>query len=174
MGNKLTIYVLRFVGLLLLQVFILNNIRLGSYVHPNVYMLFVLLLPLDVKKSNLILLAFLTGFIVDIFTATPGLHAASTVMMAFIRPSIISATTRRRELEGVHEPSLNEMGLAWFLPYSLILIAIHHFTLFMIEAFSFKLMAIVLLETLLSAAFSEILILIILYIFKPSKKRIHY
>lgn len=172
MDNKIVINILRFIGLILLQVLVIDNIRLGYYIHPYIYVLFIFLLPFNIHSWKLLLLGFLCGFSVDLFNGTPGLNAAATVMMAFARPFIINAMTRRKEINPNDEPSLNNMGISWFFVYSLLLLAIHNITLFMLESFSFKLIGVVLTQTLMSVFSSTLLIFIILLLFKKSNKKL--
>lgn len=169
MYNTLIRNILRFIGLFLIQVFIIDNIRLGHFIHPCVYVLFVMLLPFDTPRWSLIINGFLIGFAVDIFNGTPGLNAAATVLMAYVRPNIISLTTRKSDIEGKTSPSVSEMGLQWFYLYMVLLLIIHNLTLFMLEAFSFRLIGLVLLDTLLSVIISSFVIVLIIYIFKPTK-----
>lgn len=169
MYNTLIRNILRFIGLFLIQVFIIDNIRQGHFIHPCVYVLFVMLLPFDTPRWSLIINGFLIGFAVDIFNGTPGLNAAATVLMAYVRPNIISLTTRKSDIEGKTSPSVSEMGLQWFYLYMVLLLIIHNLTLFMLEAFSFHLIGLVLLDTLLSVIISSFVIVLIIYIFKPTK-----
>ena len=170
MYNTLIRNILRFVVLFFLQVLIIDNIRLGNFIHPCVYVLYIMLLPFDTPKWSLIINGFILGFAVDIFNGTPGLNSAATVLMAYFRPNIISLTTRKSDIEGKTAPSLSEMGLQWFLLYSILLLIIHNLTLFFLEAFTFHLIGLVLLETLLSVLVSSFVIVLIIYIFKPIKK----
>lgn len=172
MDNRFVINVLRFVGLLLLQVLIMDNIRLGYYVHPYVYVLFVFLLPFNIPNWQLLVAGFAIGFAVDLFSGTPGLNAAATVFMAFVRPFVISGMTRRKDINENDEPSVANMGISWFMVYSSLLLVAHNFSLFMLEAFSFKLFSVVLLQTLLSVFSSLMSIFIILLLFKTSKKKL--
>ena len=170
MYNTLIRNIIRFVALLILQVFVFDNIHFGSYIHPYVYVLFVMLLPFDTPKWRLLFDGFLIGMAVDIFSGTPGLHAAATVFMAFMRPYIIGITSRKSDIEDKTAPSITEMGLQWFAVYGLLLLLLHNLMLFMLEAFSFRLLGLVLLDTMLSAPVSIIVIILIIYIFKPIKK----
>ena len=171
MYNTLIRNILRFIGLFLLQVLIIDNIRLGHFIHPCVYVLYIMLLPFETPKWKLIINGFLIGFAVDIFNGTPGLNAAATVLMAYLRPNIIGITTRKSDIEGKNCPSLSEMGLQWFLLYSVLVLIIHNLTLFLLEAFSFRLLGLVLLETLLSVIISLFVIVLIIYVFKPIKNK---
>lgn len=172
MDNRLIINILRFIGLLFLQVLVIDNIRLGYYIHPCIYVLFIFLLPFNIEKWQLLLLGFIMGLSVDLFNGTPGLNAAATVFMAFVRPFVINGMTRRKDINPNDEPSLNNMGISWFFIYSLLLLAIHNIVLFMLEAFSFKLINIVITQTLMSVFSSLMLIFIILLLFKKSNKKL--
>lgn len=170
MYNTLIKNILTFIGLFLLQILVFSNIRLGSYLHPIIYVIFILVLPFKTPKWRLLLDGFLMGIAIDIFNGTPGLNAAATVLIAYLRPYIIGLMTRKSEVEEKEAPTVGVMGFYWFLVYSLILLLIHNFTLFMLEAFSFKLLGTVSLEVLISTPVSLFVILLISYLFKPIKK----
>ena len=172
MQNRLIINILRFIGLLFLQVLVIDNIRLGYYIHPCIYVLFIFLLPFNIEKWQLLLLGFISGFTVDLFQGTPGLNAAATVFLAFVRPFVINIMTRRKEISPNDEPSINNLGISGFFVYSLLLLAIHNIVLFMLEAFSFKLIALVITQTLISVFSSALLILIVVLLFKNSNKKL--
>ena len=169
--NKTTLQIIRFVVLVLLQVLVINHIRLGGYVHPYIYLIFIMLLPFNTPKWQLLVLGFVLGLTVDLFTGTPGLHAGATTLMAFCRPSIIKLVTGNQKFENITEPNLGQLGGIWFLRYVLCMVLIHHFALFLLESFSFRLIGQVLLRLLLSVPVSVFLIMMILYIFKREKKR---
>ena len=170
MYNKLIRNILRFILLLVLQLLVFDNLNFGSYIHLHIYVLFILLLPFDTPQWRLMIDGFLIGLAVDVFNGTPGLNAAATVFLAFMRPFIIGITTRKSDLEGKNEPSITEMGLSWFAVYGLLLILMHNLVLFWLEAFSIKLLGIIILETLLSSLVSLLTIILIIYLFKPVKK----
>ena len=169
--NKTALQIIRFVVLVLLQVLVINHIRLGGYVHPYIYLIFIMLLPFNTPKWQLLVLGFFLGLTVDLFTGTPGLHAGATTLMAFCRPSIISLISGNQKFENIIEPNLGQLGGVWFFRYVLCLVLIHHFALFFLESFSFRLIGQVLLRILLSVPVSIFLIMMILYIFKSEKKR---
>lgn len=170
MYNTLIRNILRFVALVVMQVLVFDNIRLGNYIHPYIYVLFIMLMPFDTPKWRLLVEGFAIGMLVDIFNGTPGLNAAATVFMAYMRPYIIGITTRKSDIEDKTAPSVTEMGLQWFSLYGLLLLVLHNLFLFWLEAFSIRLFGRVLLEVLLSAPFSLFVIILIVYIFKPLKK----
>ena len=171
MNNRLILNTLRFIGLLLLQVLVVDNVRLGYYIHPYVYVLYIFMLPFNVPNWQLLFAGFTMGLAVDLFNGTPGLNAAATVFMAFVRPFVINAMTRRKDINENDEPSLSNMGASRFLVYALILLLVHNIVLFTLEAFSFKLIGVVFLQTLLSVFSSLMLIFIMLLLFKKTKKK---
>ena len=169
--NKTVLQIIRFVVLVLLQVLVINHIRLGGYVHPYIYLVFVMLLPFSTPNWQLLILGFAIGLTVDLFTGTPGLHAGATTLMAFCRPSIIKLVSGNQKFENITEPNIGQLGGVWFFRYALFMVLIHHFALFFLESFSFRLIGQVLLRILLSVPVSVFLIMMIMFIFKSEKKR---
>ncbi len=169
--NKTALQIIRFVVLVLLQVLVINHIRLGGYVHPYIYLIFIMLLPFSTPKWQLLILGFALGLTIDLFTGTPGLHAGATTLMAFCRPSIIKLVSGNQKFENITERNLGQLGGIWFFRYALCMVLIHHFALFFLESFSFSLMGQVLLRILLSVPVSIFLIMMILFIFKTEKRR---
>ena len=168
--NKTALQIIRFVVLVLLQVLVVNHIRLGGYVHPYIYLIFIMLLPINIPNWKLLLLGFGLGLSVDLFTGTPGLHAGATTLMAFCRPRIIKLISGTLKFENIYEPNLNQLDGMWFFRYVFCMVFVHHFAMVFLESFSFHLMGQVLLRILLSVPVSVFLIMMILYIFKSTKK----
>lgn len=156
---------LRFIGLMLFQVLILNHFMLFGLVNPFVYILFILMLPLATPGWLLLFLGFLTGYLMDIFMTGAGLHIAATVFMAFMRPLVLRLATGTKEPETVIYPGLSQMGARWWFSYTLSLVVLHHFVLFVLESFSFNQLGYTLLRIILSVAATEILILLFSYFF---------
>ncbi len=129
--------VLRFVILVLLQVLVLNNIQLSGYINPFMYVLFILLLPFETPGWLLLLLGFILGLTVDLFSHTPGLHASATVFMTFLRQYVLQIIAPRDGYEVGSFPRLHYFGFLWFVKYAGILIIAHHLFLFYIEVFKF-------------------------------------
>lgn len=169
MNSALFRNIIRFVLLISLQVLLLNNMNLSGYLNPTIYILFILLLPADINKSLLLLLAFATGYIIDMFTNTPGLNAAASVMMAFVMPSMRNLFFKNIDFSPGEEPNLKKVGLGSFFRYTLVLVFIHHFTLFFLESFSFSLFFFILARILLGTLLSTFIILIIMLLFSRRK-----
>jgi hypothetical protein len=125
----------RFVLLILLQVMLFNNIEIKSYIIPQIYILFILLLPLDTPKWLLLPAAFLTGFFIDLFMYIPGLHAAACTLAGFLRPGVFRLITPKQDYEAGSKPVIQTFGPGWFFRYSFILISAHHFVLYALDEF---------------------------------------
>jgi len=160
----------RFVFLILFQVMILNNIQFGGYINPYFYIYFILLLPFETPRWLLLLSAFLLGISLDAFTNTFGLNASACVLMAFVRPFVISAISTGTEFMVGHSPSLKNQGLKWFAYYSIILVLVHHFALFYLEIFRFTEFFQTLLRVLLSSVFTLLIVFIAEYLSYPTEK----
>ena len=75
-----------FIGLVLLQVLILNNVHIAGYATPFLYIYLILKFESDTPRNALMLWAFFLGLAVDVFSDTPGMNAAATVFLAFLCP----------------------------------------------------------------------------------------
>lgn len=162
--------VLRFFLLILLQVLILNNVYLGGFINPYFYVYFILLLPYEIPGGLLLLLGFLTGAGVDIFTNTLGLNTSASLAMAYARPHVIRLISSGPDSLIGDSPSLKNQGMKWFLYYSFSLILIHHFILFYLEVFRFSEFFNTFLRMTLSSLFTLLLVMISEYLFYPKDK----
>jgi len=160
----------RFVFLILFQVLILNNIQFSGYINPYFYIYFILLLPFETPRWLLLLAAFLLGITLDAFTNTFGLNASACVLMAFVRPFVITAISTGTEFMIGHSPSLKNQGLKWFAYYSVILVLVHHFALFYLEIFRFPEFFQTLVRALLSSIFTLLIVFIAQYLSYPAEK----
>ncbi len=150
----------RFLFLVLLQVLVLDNIQLGGYLIPFMYVLFILLMPFETPGWVLLVTAFLLGASIDLFEHTPGMHASATVFMAFLRPTVLKMIAPREGYEPSSFPRIHFYGISWFLQYSAILVFSHHLFLFYLEVFSFSGFFITLLRIILSSTFTLGLIIL--------------
>ncbi len=153
----------RFIVLVLIQVLILNNIQFSGYVNPFMYVLFILLLPFETPNWLIILLGFVLGLTIDLFSNTIGMHAFATVFMAFLRPYVLKIIKPHDGYEPGTFPRLYYFGFTWFLRYSIILVFSHHLFLFYIEVFRFTNFFSTLMRVILSVLFSMVIILLSQY-----------
>ncbi len=163
--------IFRFILLVLVQVLIIKNIELGRFVNPFVYVLFIVILPFETPKWLLLFSAFILGITIDFFYDTAGMHAAACVLMAYIRPGILKLFSPRDGYEFGTQPTVQYLGIPWFVSYAGILIILHHFALFFIEVFRFSEFFSTLLRVILSSLFTLILVVLIQYLFQGKKEQ---
>ena len=125
-----------FIGLVLLQVLVLNNVHIGDYATPFLYIYFILRLESNVSRNEAMIWGFVLGLCVDIFSNTPGMNAAAAVMLAFMRPVYLRLFTPRDNQEIV--PSLKNLGFSSYVKYLLVAVFTHHAVLYTLAFFSFS------------------------------------
>ena len=163
MINSILRFGLIFILLMLLQVLLFNNIQFSGYINPCVYLLFILLLPVEMPAWILLLLSFASGVFVDLFSGSPGMHSSATVLAGFVRPYVLRVISPRDGYEPNSGPSMVIYGFRWFFTYTLLMVLIHHTALFYLEVFRFTEFFRTMLRVILSSLFSIVFILLIEY-----------
>ena len=124
------------VGLVLLQVLILNNVHIANCATPFLYVYFLLKFDSAASRNTLMWWAFFLGLTVDMFSDTPGMNAASAVLLAFLRPVLLHLFLSRDVVDNM-VPSIQTMGTWSFLKYAITCLLIYHSLLFALEFFTF-------------------------------------
>jgi hypothetical protein len=148
-----------FVSLVLVQVLIFNQVQFSGFFNPYVYLLFIILLPLSTPRYLVLILAFLLGLVIDIFSNSLGVHSAATVFAAYARPVVIRVISNREDDKNDY-PGLHQNKLIWFVNYVLIMVLLHHSVLFYLEVYTFANFFITLYRVVLSSLFSIIIIVL--------------
>ena len=169
MNRKLIGNIARFILLALAQVYIFSNIQVSGYINPQVYVLFILMLPFEIAGFWLLTLAFMMGLTVDFFQHTPGMHAAASVVLAFLRPGVIRLVGKKDELEPWQYPNIRDSGTLWFLAYTLILVFLHHIFIFYLEVFRFSEFLQTFLKVLINTVLTSLIIMLIQFLFYSRK-----
>lgn len=157
-------YLWRFLALVLVQVLVLNQVQLGSFINPFLYVYFLLILPVQTPRLLLLPLAFLLGLSIDMFQNTPGMHASASLFLVYMRPKWLGILAPREGYETDAEPSIHRFGLAWFITYAVVLVFMHHFILFFLEIFRFTEILSTLYRILLSSGVTLLLIIMLQYL----------
>jgi rod shape-determining protein MreD len=163
---------LRFVLLILVQVFVLDRIHLNYMVTPYIYFLFILWMPFEGNRAVQMLIAFALGFTLDSFRHHPGFHAAACVLIAYLRPFLINLLISQEGAENNYrEPSAKSLG--GFIPYLVyagMLSLVHHGWLFFLEAVQFGNFWYFIVKTVFSTAISLLLIIIVELLFSRKQQ----
>jgi len=171
-SKNLITNLLYFILFILLQVLLFKNLVLFGISFSFFYVCFLLFLPFEIATVSLLFIGFFTGFVIDIFYDSLGIHSASCVLLMFIRGFWIKSITPRGGYEVGSIPTIESMGWQWFSFYSLPLIFIHHFALFYIEAGGFEgVFFFTLSKVLASTALTFLVIVLFQYLFMVRRKR---
>jgi len=164
--------IIRFMLLILFQVFVLDKIHLHQMVTPYLYFLFILWLPFKMNRTVLMLLGALVGFSLDSFRHHPGFHTAACVLIAYVRPFLINLLIPQEGAEANYEePSIRSMGgLLPYIIYAGLLSLLHNAWLFFLEAWQFGDAWYFIIKTILSTAISLLLVIITELIFTRKQK----
>lgn len=161
-------FIIHLIVLLLIQIAILDNIQLHSYVYINIYILAIYILPYRWKKTTLLLFGFFLGVLIDLASNTMGIHAAATTLLAYIRPRLLMLTSNREQIDDIQgKQKISEFG--WFFKYSFVSTIIFNVVLFLADAFTFHNFWITLLRIVCSTVAS--LFFIMLYYFIALKQK---
>ena len=158
----------RFFLLLTAQIVIFNNIDLFGYINPFPYILFIILYPVNGNKPMLIISSFLLGIIMDLFSNSGGVHAASCLILAYSRPYLFKfAFGLSYEYQTVR---INDVLTPERFSFLLLAVIVHHFTLFILEVFQLSSLWDILLRTILGTLFTLLICIVLIYLFKPSRR----
>lgn len=145
-----------FFSLLLLQVFILNNILFLGYINPYLYIAFVFLYPLQENRIPFLFYSFLLGVSVDFFSDSGGIHAFSIIVIAYVRLFFVRLYFRKVVADYPFF-NLKTESFSKVFNYVTTLTLIHHLIYFSFANFSFNNYSNVLLNTLYSGIFTLLL-----------------
>ena len=170
MLNEIIRNIIRFILLVAVQILIINNIELGRFINPFLYVLFIIILPFEAPKWLVLLSAFLIGITMDMFSDTGGMHAAACVFMGYIRPGVLKLFSPRDGYEFGTQPTVQYLGGPWFLSYAGILILSHHLILFYVEIFRFSEFFSTFFRVIVSSFFTLFLVIVTQYLFYRKKQ----
>jgi rod shape-determining protein MreD len=160
-------YALSFIVHLVVQILFVHNLELFGLAFCFLYINFILILPLHTNRNVLLVSAFGLGFLMDGFYDTLGIHAFASVLIAYLRPFLISSIGSKVEIT---ELNIQNTGLYWFMTYSFILIFIHHLTIFFFQQFNVKMFLDTLIRVISSSLFTLLAVILIQYLFYSNTK----
>jgi len=164
--------IVRFILFILVQALVLNHMPpVHRFITPYIYYLFILWLPFFTSRFWVLVLGFITGFTLDMFTKTPGLHASACLVVAFLRSFLINLLVPRETKElTLGSPGIKSMGGASYAVYVILLTLFHHAWLVFLEWMSFGSFVFFIGKVFFSGLVSLMLILITEMLFRPLKK----
>ena len=143
---------------MVLQVLLFNQLQLWGVCHPYIYVLCLLMMPITLPHSMDMLIGAVVGLIMDIFCNSMGIHTAACILLMFIRPYLLGVIVNDKDRLN-EQISLRAVGMEAFAKYVVILVLLHHMTVFLLAAWSWTHIGFVLLETLVSGIITISLII---------------
>ena len=160
----------RFVLLMAFQLLVLNNVYLGGYVLPMMYVLFVFMLPTGMGRIPLLLLAFGTGLTMDLMSNVLGFHALACTICAMMRIWLADRILTRGEPVQIPTPAVTTVTPQYGTAYLLLMYGIFYLVYFTSELFGSRGLGDMLLATVLSTLCSTLLAVLYQMIFLKKKK----
>lgn len=155
--------------LLLIQLILLDNIQIHSYVCINLYILSIYVLPYRWSNVAILFFGFCLGMFVDLINHTMGVHTIATTLIAFMRPQMLLLTSNREQISDIQgRQKISEF--AWFFKYIVINTLIFNSVFILCETFSFRNFPITLLRIVCSTLASIFFILLYYLIALKEKK----
>ena len=161
----------RFFVLITLQVLICNHIHLFGFLSPQLYVLALLLLPIELPRTVQYLIAFFTGLIVDLFLQTFGIHALACLLLVWLRPSFVFIISRARLQDAVFKPIPGVKDFNWLLLYTIGLVFLHQLIVTGVETFTWKEWFRIIWISIANTLFTTTIILAVEYIFISEKTK---
>ena len=148
-------YLALFAVVVLLQVFLFDNLSISIYLNPLVYVAFIVLL----------LSGLATGVTMDLAMGAAGVNTIATLLIAFARPTLLGLLYPRDDIREGGIPSTGRLGNRVFLNYLIVLVLVHHAVFFSLEALSWAHIVRTIVRTVASGAVSVAFIWVIARIF---------
>ena len=171
MNNLLTGNALRLLLVLLVQGLVLASMQFeeGWLRHFRIllYPVVIMLLPLRTPATIVITTGFALGLAVDLFYASPGVHAAALTFMAFGRNFVLGILEPRGGYNVNFSPTIRRLGRPWFLRYFSTLLLLHVIFYACVDVFTFVYWDTILLNILGTYAISWLFILMFMLVFNP-------
>lgn len=159
------VYTMLTLVVLFVQVFVLNNLSISPLVAPMVYILLIVMMPIESSQWKMLGVGLLLSIAMDITMGTAGLNTLVTLPIAFFRRPLLYALTGLSPMskeDGI--PTIKRLGMR-FHRYFVIMIVLHSLLFYIVEWLSFNNFGILLLRILCSTLCSLVLDYIIIMLF---------
>ena len=148
----------RYILVMMLQVLLFDQLQLWGACHPYIYVLCLLMMPITLPHSADMIIGAAAGLVMDIFCNSIGIHMASCTLVMFIRRYLIGVIINDKDRLN-EQISLHSIGMEALIKYVVILVPIHHLTVFALAAWSWQHMGFVLIETAVSSLITILIII---------------
>ncbi len=151
-------------SLVLLQVFVFNNIQIAGKYSPFVFISYILFTPAQYSFSRVLLFSFSLGLLLDVFLGTLGINALCCIFTVLLRNIFLF----RIFSKGDSFLHISDLNIVQILIYTLSLSVFYNLMLYGIESFSFYNLLYSLKEGLFNGLITFAFITIFYFLFKNS------
>lgn len=158
-------YIILTLVVLFVQIFVLNNLSISPLVAPMVYIVLILMMPIESSQWKMLGVGVLLGMLMDLTMGTAGLNTLVTLPIAVFRRPLLYALSGLASMskeEGI--PSVKRLGVR-FHRYIIVVITLHSVLFYLMEWLSFDNLATLILRIVCSTLCSLLLDYIIIILF---------
>jgi len=148
----------RYIVVMLLQVLLFDQLQLLGVCHPYIYVLCLMMMPITLPHSADMIIGAAVGIVMDIFCNSLGVHMAACILLMFLRPYILGTIVSDKDRLN-EQINLRTIGMEALIKYVVILVVIHHLTVFMLAAWSWSHIGFVLIETVVSSFITGLIVI---------------
>ncbi|WP_228236196.1 rod shape-determining protein MreD [Allomuricauda sp. M10] len=168
MNSTILLNIFRFVLLILTQVLIFNNLNFMGFINPMVYLIFFYWYPIKVNRAIFMLVAFLLGFTIDIFSDTMALNALASLTIAYARPVLMRFCFGvNYEFQNFSFKNTTNIQRITLLA---LMVLIHHFIFFSLEILSIDHILLILKKVFATGIVTLILCTLFSSLFSPKSE----
>ncbi len=154
--------------LVLTQVLIFNTLGFLDYINPMVYVIFFYWYPIKGNRAIFMLISFLLGFIIDIFSDTLALHTIASLTVAYARPVIMRFCFGvNYEFQNFSFKNTTKLQRVTFLG---LLVLLHHLIFFSLEVLSLSHVLLILKKVFAIGIVTLILCVLFSSLFSPQSE----
>lgn len=150
----------------LVQAYVFHQLVLADgWLTPLFHMYALVLLPLRWRPLTYLLVGGVTGLCIDLLNLGGGLFTAAGLMSGLLQPWIARMLAPREGYEADDEPLARDLGWGWMVAHTFLIVWVHAFWLFAVEAGRWELFPRAVGQTTSSAALTTVLILAVATLF---------
>ena len=148
----------RYIVVMLLQVLLFDQLQLWGVCHPYIYVLCLLMMPITLPHSMDMMIGAAVGLMMDVFCNSLGIHMAACVLLMLIRPYLLGVIVNDKDRLN-EQINLRTIGWEALIRYTVILVLVHHLTVFILAAWNWNYIGFVLIETAVSSTVTILVVL---------------
>ena len=137
---KYTPYIWLALTVILAQIFLLDNIDIGTsisiWIRPMIFPLVVLLLPVEWSTIWVLLVSYVMALVLDMLLGGAGIYVITLLPIALLRSTLLFITTRRSVESSDQSQLLSRLPVGQLMLYIGLALLLHHTLFFVMETLS--------------------------------------